>query len=151
MTNKADDTGTAEMVWDCYDKAGADQAREFPFTSVAGPTITIDDPATPDELRAAVVSLDASLCMEVQRPLYGPEGVVGLPVQAHEWRFESSAKGFNDWFSRAQETTPAAAPIVALEPRNNKDWAEEKTLADFRRVFADERKWKALGFGRTEG
>lgn len=39
----------------------------------------------------------------------------------------------------------------ALEPRPNRDWAEEKTLADFRRVFADERKWKSLGFGRTEG
>ena len=42
-------------------------------------------------------------------------------------------------------------PIAALEPRPNRDWAEEKTLADFRRVFADERKWKSLGFGRTEG
>ena len=55
------------------------------------------------------------------------------------------------------DRTPCASPgapetpITALEPRLNHDWAEEKTLADFRRVFADERKWKSLGFGRTEG
>lgn len=54
---------------------------------------------------------------------------------------------------RIAHVSPGApeTPVIALEPRPNRDWAEEKTLADFRRVFADERKWKSLGFGRTEG
>jgi len=122
MTNE---TGTAEMVWDCYDKTDASQTQEFPFASVEGPTVTIDDPELVAGFRALISE---------------------LPVQSHEWRFDGP------WYGVAKPTTPTPeTPIVALELRNNKDWAEEKTLADFRRVFADERKWKALGFGRTEG
>ena len=87
-----------------------------------------DDRETDERVKVGLSTLDATLTPEQS-----------IAIIAAVGRIAHASPG-------APET-----PITALEPRPNRDWAEEKTLADFRRVFADERKWKSLGFGRTEG
>ena len=117
-----------------------------------------DDPITDNTPCAS-----RPMSVVVAHRIYYRDGIAFDPVTAEDMQADGSLPRAGLTPEQQDAILAALGQIVHASPgasktsitvlglRLNHDWAEEKTLADFRRVFADERKWKSLGFGRTEG